>query len=111
MPMRPVYVTLIDASGGAKSKLVPMNWRKTPFNITVRTVVVTAPVNYDIQYTADDIRDPAFTEAGANWTSLTGMAAATANAEATLISPVTCMRVLLNSGTGTLKTEIISAGN
>ena len=110
MGMRPVYATTSDASGAAKSILIPMNWRKTPFNITLQTNV-TGTANYDVQYTKDDIRDSAFTEAGAQWTSLTGMAAAIANAEATIISPVTCLRLLQNSGTGSVFLEVISSGN
>jgi hypothetical protein len=109
MGMRPVYLLTSDASGAAISRLCPMNWRKTPFHITIRTVVI-GTVNYDVQYTTDDIREAGWTEAAATWTSLTGMAAAVANAEATIISPVTCVRLLQNSGTGSVEAQIISAG-
>ncbi len=109
MGMRPVYLETADASGGPKSQLCPMNWRATPFNITIRTTI-TGTVDYDVQYTTDDIRAPGWTEAGANWAPLTGMDGATANAEATIISPVTCLRLLQNSGSGSVVAAVISAG-
>lgn len=110
MGMRPVTLNTADASGGAQSVLCPMNWRKTPFNITVETTVQ-GTVAYSVEYTADDIRAPGWTEAGAKWLALTGMSAATAAAEATLISPVTCIRLIQASGTGSVEARIISAGN
>lgn len=110
MGMRPVYAETADASAADKTVLIPMNWRETPFNITLQTVV-TGTVEYSVEFTNDDIRDPAFTEAGALWTALTGMSAATANALATLISPVTCLRLKQTDGSGSVELQVISAGN
>lgn len=110
MGMKPTALLLSDASGGAKTALCPVNWREAPTNITIRTTVV-GTVAYNMQYTADDIRAPGWTEAGANWATLTGMAAAIAGAEATIISPITCLRLQLSTGTGSVSAAIVSAGN
>lgn len=106
MGMRPVYVTLAAAG----FKLVPMNWRKTPFNVTIRGALPLGGATYSVDYTTDDIRDPVFDAATALWSPVTGMVAAAAAAEATLISPVTCLRVT-QTGAGSTKVEIVSAGN
>jgi hypothetical protein len=108
--MRPVTLTTSDASGGAVSSAVcPPDIYLTPFQITLQTIV-TGTVNYDVQYTKDDVFSTTFVVASAQWTSVTGMTGATANAEETLISPVTGIRVLQNSGSGSVSLRILQAG-
>lgn len=109
MGMRPVYHELSDASGGAKSFLIPMNWRVDDFQATIRAKV-TGTVAYSVQYTTDDIRSPNFTAGSADWTALSGMDGATASAEATIVSPVTALRLLLSSGTGSVDFNVVMTG-
>lgn len=108
--MRPVLLTTTDASGGAtRSATCPMDVRQAPFQVTI-SAIVTGTANYDVQYTKDDVWSPTFNPLTANWISVTGMAAATASAEATLISPVTAIRVVQNSGNGSMAVRIIQGG-
>lgn len=108
--MRPVRLTTSDASGGAKaSSVCPMDLYISPFNVTLQTLV-TGTANYDIQYTKDDVFAVGYDPSTGQWTSLTGMTGATAAAEATLISPVTAVRILQNSGTGSVRLTVLQAG-
>lgn len=108
--MRPMTLTTSDASGGAKSSATgPLDFHLAPFQVTLQTIV-TGTVNYEIQYTKDNVYATTFNPATAQWTSLTGMTGATANAEATLISPVTAVRILQNSGSGSVSLHILQAG-
>lgn len=108
--MRPVTLTTSNASGGAVgSSVCPPDLYFTPFQLTLQTAV-TGTANYDVQYTKDDVFATTFNPATAQWTSLTGMTGATAAAEATIISPVTGVRILQNSGSGSVSLKILQAG-
>lgn len=108
--MRPVVLTTDDASGGAVGSAVcPLDIRLTPFQVTVQ-VVATGTVDYDLQYTNDDVFAEGFDPATADWTTHTGMDGATASGVATLISPVSAIRLLQNSGDGSLAARVIQAG-
>ena len=108
--MRPVNLSTSDASGGAKSSAVcPMDRLISPFNVTLQTIVVGA-VDYDVQYTKDDVFSPTFNPATAQWTTITNMDNAVADQEATLISPVTGVRLVQNGGAGSVTLRILQAG-
>ncbi len=68
-----------------------------PFNISLQAVIANAPT-YTVEYTNDDVFAPGFNPATANWTAVVGMAAAVASANATLISPVTGIRLRQTAG-------------
>jgi hypothetical protein len=108
--MRPITLNTADASGGVKNSAVcPMDLYISPFNVTLEAIV-TGAVSYDVQYTKDDVYSPTFDATTAQWTSVTGMTAAVASAEATLISPVTAVRLVQNSGAGSVVLRILQAG-
>lgn len=108
--MRPVNLTTADASGGAKSSSVcVLDIYKTPFQVTLQALV-TGTVAYTARYTKDDPFAAGFDPATANWTSITGMIAATASAEATLISPVRAVQLTQASGSGSVILQVIQAG-
>jgi hypothetical protein len=109
MGMRPQYVTLADASVDPVEAIIPLNWRATPFNITLRAIV-TGTDDYSVEYTSDDIRAEGWNPATANWSGIQDMVNAVATAEATLISPVRALRFTLNSGDGSVQLQVISAG-
>lgn len=109
--MRPITLSTSDASGGAEaSDMGILDLYISPFQVTLQTYVV-GTVNYDVQYTKDDIWAAGYNPATGQWTSVpddgTGETAAT---EITLISPVTAVRILQNSGSGSVSMRVIQAG-
>jgi hypothetical protein len=108
--MRPVYLTTTDASGGEQTTPVcPPDIYLNPFNISLR-VDVTGTVAYTVEWTNDDVFDPNFDPATAQWTPVVGMTAAVADANATLISPVRGIRMRQSSGDGSCNLAIVQSG-
>lgn len=88
-----------------------VNWHVSPSNIEVSGVVVgTTAVNYTVQYTYDD---PNNLPSGVqypqpfNHPTLVG---ATTSLDGSINDPVTAVRLLINSGTGTIRYTMIQAG-
>jgi hypothetical protein len=108
--MRPVTVTTSDASGGAKSSaVVPLDIYLNPFSVSL-DAQVTGTANYDIQYTEDNVFATTFNAATAHWTSMAGLTGATASGQATLVSPVSAVRILQNTGAGSVSLRITQGG-
>lgn len=108
--MRPINLTTSDASGAAVSSSVcSLDLYLTAFQVTLQAIV-TGTVNYDLQYTKDDVYSPTFNPATAQWTPFTDADGVTADAEVTLISPVTAVRILQNSGSGSVLCRVLQAG-
>jgi len=110
--MRPITQTLSDASGGAKATpVIPLDIYPTPFNVSLQANV-TGAATFTVEFTNDDVfavgYDP---NAGTSlWTPITGMTAASADANATLISPVTAVRMRLTAGAGSVVLRITQSG-
>lgn len=108
--MRPVTVTTVNASGGAKSSpVIPPDIYISPFQVTL-DAEVTGTANYDVQYTNDDVFAVGFVAASAHWKSITAMTGSTTDAESTLISPVRGIRLIQNSGSGSVTLIVTQAG-
>lgn len=108
--MLPMVVSLSDASGGVKySQPLALDYFISPFNVAL-SVVVSGTVNYSVQYTFDNIQDRAYTPAAGNWTSHVGFSPYTATNSQNLAYPVTAVRLVLNSGTGSVSLTVIQAG-
>lgn len=105
--MRPVY--LRTAGGAASSPVCPMDLYISPFSVTLQAKVQ-GTVVYDVQYTKDNVWSSSFDPATAQWTTLSGMSSATASAEATLTSPVSAIRLVQNSGSGSVELIVLQAG-
>lgn len=111
--MRPIVVTVSDASGGAKySDWVRFDDYALP-NILI-SCVKTGTVDYTIQTTSDDPNSPtnpvavnSVTWFNSNDTTVVG---ATANAQSNFIFIPTFARVKLNSGSGSVTTTFTQAG-
>jgi hypothetical protein len=95
--------TVSKTGVGSSSSLV-MNTNISPFNVGFG-VVVTGTVNYTVQHTFDD---PAvgFT----TWFSHPTIASLSANADGNYAFPVTGIKVLVNSGSGTATLNLVQAG-
>lgn len=108
--MRPIVVTLSDASGGAlTSDTLPLDHYISPFNTSL-SVTVSGTVNYTVQYTFDRIQDAGWTPATGNWVDHPNLTAQTATKDSNLAYPAMAVRIVLNSGTGSVRFTVIQAG-
>ena len=97
-------VQTVSKTGTGSSSALVMNTNVSPFNVGFG-VVVSGTVNYTVQHTFDD---PAvgFT----TWFSHPTVANESANADGNYAFPVTGIKVLVNSGSGTATMNLIQAG-
>lgn len=95
--------TVSKTGVGSSSSLV-MNTNVTPFNVGFG-VIVSGTVDYTVQHTFDD---PA--SGFSTWFSHPTVAGETANADGNYAFPVTGIKVLVNSGSGTATLKLVQAG-
>ena len=95
--------TVSKTGTGSSSSLV-MNTNISPFNVGFG-VVATGTVNYTVQHTFDD---PA--TGFSTWFSHPTVAGQTANADGNYAFPVTGIKVLVNSGDGSVTLKLVQAG-
>jgi hypothetical protein len=98
----------VDTIGAGASGEVTIDRYLNPVNVSL-TVAITGTANVTAQYTTDDIFGGApgpFTWFAAA-TTLTGI---TASASAAITVPVTAVRLLTNSGTGTAVFSVVQSG-
>jgi hypothetical protein len=108
--MRPVVFTLTDASAAAKtSNVCPVDHYVSPSNIAL-SVVVTGTVDYTVQYTFDDVFANGYTPSSGNWTPHPSLTAQSTTKDSNIAYPVRGIRIILNTGSGTVKLTIIQAG-
>ena len=104
--MRPVVYTI---TGTGSSAVFPPDNYISPFNVTLG-VTVTGTVNYTVQYTFDNVFASGFDPSTANWVDHPSLTSQTATKDSNIAYPVTGIRLLVNSGTGTTRLTIIQAG-
>lgn len=97
-------VQTVSKTGVGSSSSLVMNTNISPFNVGFG-VVVSGTVNYTVQHTFDD---PAvgFT----TWFSHPTIASETTNQDGNYAFPVTGIKLLVNSGSGTATLNLIQAG-
>jgi hypothetical protein len=95
--------TVSKTGVGSSSSLV-MNTNVTPFNVGFG-VIVSGTVDYTVQHTFDD---PA--SGFSTWFSHPTVAGQAANADGNYAFPVTGIKVLVNSGSGTATLKLVQAG-
>lgn len=98
----------VGTSGVGASKPVPLDQRLTPANIGL-IAEVTGTVNYDIQYTFDDVYDPSLASS-LNWLSISALTGKTATTDGSLGVPASAVRTKINSGAGSVKLVVVQAG-
>lgn len=97
---------IVGTTGVGALQPIPLDIYLDPFNATLNCVA-SGTVNYTAQYTFDNV----FSGAGPfNWVNHGDLTAKTSTATGTLISPVTAVRLVTNSGTGTITFNVIQAG-
>lgn len=97
-------VQTVSKTGTGSSSPVVINTNVTPVNIGF-AAVVSGTVNYSIQFSYDD---PAvgFT----TWFDDTSITSKTGNEDGSINFPISAMKVLINSGSGTVTLNVIQAG-
>lgn len=97
-------VQTVSKTGTGSSSALVMNTNISPFNVGFG-VIVSGTVDYTVQHTFDD---PAsgFT----TWFSHPTIAGETTNQDGNYAFPVTGIKVLVNSGSGTATLKLIQAG-
>lgn len=94
----------VSKTGVGSSSALVMNTNVSPFNVGFG-VVVSGTVNYTVQHTFDD---PAI--GFSTWFSHPTVASQAANADGNYAFPVTGIKVLVNSGSGTATLKLVQAG-
>jgi hypothetical protein len=97
-------VQSVSKTGVGSSSTVVMNTNISPFNVGFG-VTVSGTVNYTVQHSFDDPSGTIST-----WFSHPTVAAQTANADGNYAFPVSAIKLLVNSGSGTATLELIQAG-
>lgn len=108
--MRPIVQTLSDASGGAlSSNPIPLDVFISPFNSSL-SVTVTGTVNYTVQYTFDNVQASTYVASSGNWVDHPSLTTQTATKDSNLAYPATAVRIVQNSGAGSVRFTVIQAG-
>ena len=108
--MRPIVQTVADASAAVKNgNPIPLDVFISPFNSSL-SVTVTGTVNYTAQYTFDTVQASDWTAATGNWVDHPNLTTQTATKDSNLAYPATAVRIVLNSGTGSVRFTVIQAG-
>lgn len=97
-------VQIVSKTGTGSSDAIVVNTNTNPCNIGFG-VLVTGTVDYTVQHTFDD---PA--TGFSTWFAHPTIAAKTANADGNYAFPVTGIKVLVNSGSGTATLKLVQAG-
>jgi len=97
-------VQTVSKTGTGSTDVIVINTNISPVNIGF-AVVVTGTVNYSVQFTYDD---PAigFT----TWFDDVSITSKTGNEDGSINFPITGIKVLVNSGTGSVVMNVVQAG-
>ncbi len=103
--MRPVVIT--KSTTGATAP-VPLDYYTAASKASIE-VLVTGTVNYTVQDTFDDVFADGYDPSTGNWTSSNdgSLVGATTTQKATYIGEPRAIRVLVNSGTGSIRFTVI----
>lgn len=87
---------------------IPLNFENTAVGIGF-VCEVTGTVNYSVYHTYDNVLDPTVTPV---WLphGISNMIAATTTQESNFVIPVSAMQVIMNSGSGSIKTVVLQQG-
>lgn len=109
----------VDTTGVGNGQEIPLDTNHAVGNVALQTVV-TGTINYTCQYTIDDIYGTYLTyglTTGAaiptgpfTWNNITALAAQAGNVSTTFTQAGTALRLVINSGTGSVKFIVVQQG-
>ena len=105
--MRPITYTLSDASGGAKSIVIPIDYMARP-QVSLQ-VDVTGTANWTIQQTLDNVFDPNVTPLYMDHPD-SNMVAQTVDRQGNYGYTPFAIKFILNSGSGSARISVIQTG-
>jgi hypothetical protein len=97
-------VQTVSKTGAGSTDAIVINTNTNPVNIGF-AAIVTGTVNYSIQISYDD-PGVGFT----TWFDDTTITSKTGNEDGSINFPVTGIKALINSGTGTVTLKVVQAG-
>lgn len=101
----------VGTNGVGSTRWISFNYLVTPpMNLGIAVELVSGSANFSVQYTYDD---PNNLTSGVTYPlpfTLATISAQSATIDSTISTPIFAVRLLVNSGTGTLRTRIIQAG-
>ena len=104
--MRPAVLFIV---GTQTSNVYVPDHYISPMNVAL-SVRVSGTINYTVQYTFDNVFATDYNPATGNWVDHPSLTAQTATKDSNIAYPVTGIRIVGNSGTGTAIFTIIQAG-
>lgn len=98
--MRPKTVTV---TGSNDPYLIPLDYRAPSTSVHAE---VTGTIDYTISYTVQNIHSISDPATNADWSAITGMTAATATADKLIDGSTNCLKVVVNSGDGSVDVTV-----
>ena len=103
-------VNTISKTGTGSSSIYAVDYFKNPVNIGIQAVL-TGTATYTVEYTLDDVLDPAFVASSATWNGATAdLTGANASKNGLLTIPCRGIRLTIASGSGSVVATICQAG-
>lgn len=100
----------VGTSGVGASLPIPLDQYISPFNVSLWLKIL-GTANATVQYTGDDVFSPDFaSDVDAEWIDHSDLTGETADTVGTIISPVSAVRLVTNSGTGEVQLTVLQAG-
>ena len=108
--MYPITRSTSDASGGAvTTKIVALDTFATQFQTTIGCAV-TGTANYTVQYTLDNVLANGYTPSSGTWYNITDLTTKTGTLSAILDYPVSAVKMVQNSGNGSVVMTVLQTG-
>ena len=102
--MRPKTITV---TADNDPYVIPLNYRA---DHTAIHAEVTGTVNYTVSYTVQNVYNISTPATNADWVAITDMTAATATATKKLDMSISAVKVVINSGTGSVDITVSHPG-
>jgi len=108
--MYPITRSTSNASAGAvTTNPVALDPFMSQFQATI-VCTVTSTANYTVQFTLDNIQADGYVPASGNWVTVTGLGAQTTTQAVALDQPVMGIRMVQNSGAGSVSMTVLQTG-
>lgn len=101
-----IPVTLTQTGTGS-SRLFQGSYWAVPFNLGFGCVITSGSATYSVQHTFDDIQ----TNASPTWFDHPTVVGLSANADGNYAFPVTAIKLVIGSGSGTVALTLVQAGD
>jgi len=112
--VRYVYQTVIGTTGGPLgngiSTAVPVDTLLNPFSVGVGCTITSGTATYTVQHCFDDVFNPNFNPGTAIWINHPSLVNQTTSIDGNYAFPVRAIRLVVNSGTGTVTMAVGQAG-